>query len=178
MGHSYWVNAKGSGLYTQPLIRMLSQIEAMLSHHNKVFLLRIDLHQSDYTDTSKHVSRFFKQLSAFLQKHYDLKRIGFAWAREQEKANSQHYHCFILLDGNKVKAPHRLTEAAQWYWTVLHEGTLSWPEIRCCYQLTRNNRNTLQDAIYHISYLAKGRGKGCKPAQAKNFGVSRLKIKY
>lgn len=177
MDQSYWVNAKGSGLHTQPLKRMLSQVEAMLSHHNKVFLLRFDLHQPEYTDTSAHISKFFKYFSESIKRQYNLTRIGFVWAREQEKAKQQHYHCFILVDGNKVKASHKLIEAAQWYWEVIHDGSLAWPEGRCYYRLTRDDNDTLQDAIYHISYLAKGRGKGYKPIQAKNFGGSRINIK-
>ncbi len=156
---------------------MLSQIEAMLSHHNKVFLLRFDLHQTEYTKTSQHVSKFFKLYCESLKKKYNLKRVGFAWAREQEKAEQQHYHCFILVDGNKVKAPHKLTETAKWYWEMLYDGSLCWPEVRCFHRLTRNNKETLEVAIYHISYLAKGRGKGYKPAQAKNFGASRIHLK-
>ncbi len=178
MGQCFEVNAAGSGLYTQPLKRMLGQIEAMLSYHNKVFLLRFDLHQTEYTNTSADVSMFFKRYLQSIKKSYNLQRVGFAWAREQERAKSQHYHCFVLVDGNKVRAPHKLTEAVRWYWEVLHDGTIHWPESRCCYQLTRNDWDTLQAAIYHISYLAKGRGKGYKPDQSKNFGGSRLKLKF
>jgi len=177
MEDTYWVNAKGSGLYTQPLSRMLGQIKAMLSHHNKVLLLRFDLHQPEFSDTSKHVSKFFKQLIDKLTKQYKLKRIGFAWAREQEKVDQQHYHCFILLDGNKVRVPHNIIKAAQWYWGTLYDGHLSWPSERCYYLINRGDKEKLQEAIYHISYLAKGRGKDRKPEQSKSFGISRVQEK-
>ena len=78
------------------------------------------------------------------------------------------------MDGNKVKAPHTLIETAQWYWEALYEGSLCWPMERCYYRLTRDDTELIQQAIYHISYLAKARGKGHKPSQSKNFGISRL----
>ncbi len=177
MGQTHWVNAKKSGLYTRQLKQILNQLEAMLSHHNKVFLLRIDLHQPEYTNTSQQVSKFFKRLSEFVKNHYQLKRMGHAWVREKEKAKQQHYHCVIMLDGNKIRAPHKLIQTAQWYWETLHDGSLCWPSERSYYQISRTDTQTLQDAVYHISYLAKGRGKGYKPAQAKNFGTSRLSLK-
>ena len=174
MGEFYWVNAKGSGLYTQPLKKMLGQIEAMMSYHNKVFLLRFDLHQPIQKNTSKDVTVFFKKLTGKISSEYKLKRIGYAWAREQENVPNQHYHCFILIDGNKVQAPHKIIEIAQWYWEICHDGRLVWPSERCYHQIKKGDTEALQNAIYHISYLAKGRGKEHKPSQSKNFGISRL----
>ncbi len=178
MGETYWVNARKSGLYTKTLGVILRQVEAMLSHHNKVLLVRFDLHQTEYTDTSEAVTRLFKRLGDYLKPKYKLKRIGFAWVRESERSKNQHYHCFLLVDGNKFKTSYKINERIRWYWEVLNDGSIHWPSPRCYYLLTRNDRETMQDAIYHISYLAKGRGKGYKPAQSKNFGGSRLKLKY
>jgi hypothetical protein len=82
-----------------------------------------------------------------------------------------------LVDGNKFKSSYKLMEQIRWYWEVLHDGSIHWPSPRCYYLLTRHDRDTMQDAIYHISYLAKGRGKGYKPKQANNYGASRLREK-
>lgn len=176
-GKSWFINAKGSGLYTHIMKSILTQIEAMLSHHNKVFLLRFDLHQPEYTDTSKHVSKFFKGMSEHIKSKYRLKRFGYAWARELEEAEQQHYHCFILLDGNKVQQSGYILKEAQKHWELYFDGYLCWPPKRCYHNLTRDDHDGIQDAIYHISYLAKGRSKGYKPAQSKNFGRSRIKYK-
>jgi hypothetical protein len=178
-GETFEVNSQGSGLYTKQLKTILNQVHAMLSHHNKVFLVRFDLRQYQATENSTHVSKFFQRLSGFLKRHYKLKRVGFAWVREREKSEKQHYHCFILLDGSKVKAPHKVMKAAKFQWQEQYDGSLCWPS-RSYYQLNRNyrdnreNRDILQNAIYHISYLAKAKGKGNKPANAKNIGSSRI----
>jgi len=177
MGETYWVNSKKSGLYTKTLGVILGQVEAMLSHHNKVLLVRFDLHQPEYTDTSEAVTKLFKRLGDYLKPKYKLTRVGNVWVREMERAKSQHYHCVLLVDGNKFKTSYRLMERIRWYWEALFDGSIHWPQPRCYYLLTRNNRETMQEAIYHISYLAKGRGKGYKPKQAKNYGASRLKVK-
>lgn len=176
-GHTYLVNAKGSGLYTTMLKKMLTQIEAMLSYHNKVLLIRFDLSQPEYSDNSKDITRFFKLFSETIKRKYKLERIGYFWVREHEKAKSQHYHCFVLLDGNKVRTSHNTIEKARWYWEVQHDGRVHFTQPKCYHMLHRNKPESLQDPIYHISYLAKGRGKGYKPAQAKNYGCSRLKPK-
>ena len=73
---TWFVNSKVSGIYTHIMKAMLDQVEAMLSHHNKVFLLRFDLHQPSYTDTSKHVSRFFTRLADHLKTKYKVKVLN------------------------------------------------------------------------------------------------------
>jgi hypothetical protein len=40
-----------------------------------------------------------------------------------------------------------------------------------------DNDEVFADAVYRISYLAKTRGKGYRPAQVKDYSTSRLKVK-
>jgi hypothetical protein len=176
-GNTWFINSKGSGIYTHMMKGILDQVEAMLSHHNKVFLLRLEMKQHTYTDNSQRVSKFFQSFKEHIQRRYSLSRFGYVWVREKGDSEQQHYHCFILLDGNKVQQPNYLTKAARKYWELHLGGYLSWTPKRCYYNLKRNDHEAIQAAIYHISYLAKGRGKGYKPAQAKNFGRSRIKKK-
>ena len=177
MGQTWWVNALPSGLYARQMKRMLDQIHAMFSHHNKLNIIRFDLHQSLNTDNSDHVSLFFKRLVAALKQKHKIKRVGYAWARETENVKNQHYHCILILDGNVIQHPHHIFTQAKLYWEVYHDGYLCWPPERCFYNVRRGDRSELQKAIYHISYLAKARGKGKKPEQAKNYGVSQVRIK-
>lgn len=150
-------------------------MSAMFSYHNKLFLLRFDLHQPDPTPTSKHLSEYLKSVIGKIMRHYKLKRIAYAWAREVETVEQQHYHCFIIVDGNKVQRPHIITKVLREDWSLYYDGTIHWPSKRCYYQLRRSDRETTQQAIYHISYLAKSRGKGRKPHQSKDYGISKLK---
>jgi len=156
---------------------MLDQVSAMFSYHNKLFLLRFDLHQPEATPTSKHLTEFLKSSLSKVIRKYKLSRAIYAWAREAESTDNQHYHCFIALDGNKVQAPHAITKLFAYDWGLYYDGHLHWPSKRCYYQIKRGNRELLQEAIFHISYLAKSRGKGNKPNQAKDYGMSRLKPK-
>ena len=173
-GETWWVNSRISGIDTKQMKKMLNELDIMLGHHNKVFLLRFDLHQGGETENSSHVSQFFERLKAALIRKYGVKRVGYAWAREKETAKQQHYHCILMLDGNIVQRPHSIIKLAKIYWEKYFSGSLSWPSKRCSYLLRRGDRETQQKAIYHFSYLAKGRGKGKKPRYAKNYQTSRL----
>lgn len=101
-GKTWFINSNGSGIYTHAMREMLDQIEAMLSHHNKVLMIRFDLRQTYSKDNSNHITDFMRRVSKHVKQEYKLKRFGYAWARELEKAKQQHYHCFILLDGNNT----------------------------------------------------------------------------
>lgn len=164
-------------MYSRMLKQMLTQIEAILSHHNKVLLVRFDLNKSDYDENSQDISLFFRQFLDTIKKTYKLKRVAYSWAREQGKTENRHYHCFIALDGNKVQTSYRIVEQIKWYWEIIHDGSVHFTQPKCFHMLHRNKPESFKDPIYHISYLAKGRGKGYKPQQAKNYSCSRLKPK-
>lgn len=176
-GGLYWrINGGNAGACSADILESLfSQVFAMLSHHNKVFVQRFDLHLPFFGDDNKQVSRFFDRLKPKVSQHYELSRVGYVWARELEKAKNQHYHCVILLDGNKIRHPFVLQQQIASCWQgLVDSGTCH----RAGYHnLQRDDVNSLGDALYHISYLAKTRGKGYKATQAKNFGASRIKLR-
>ncbi|NVJ62197.1 MAG: inovirus-type Gp2 protein [Gammaproteobacteria bacterium] len=172
---TWWVNSTGSGLYTKPLKAMINQVEAMLSHHSRVFLLRFDLRLYQYTAKNTLVSIFNRRLFKWLYRKYDLKRIGFLWCREQEKAEQQHYHYALLVDGSKVRHPFEINKKVRELWRSLG-GAEFFPKS-CYYNLHRSNWQSVQDAVWRISYFAKARGKDKRPSQTKRFGHSRVPIK-
>lgn len=172
-GNTWWVNARKSGIYTEMAKRMIGQIDAMLSHFSKIHIVRFDLRQPDYTPDNTRISQFNSLLHSRLKARYQLTRIGFFWVREQERAKHQHYHCTLILDGHKIKHPHHVLELASELWAFL-DGHL-WRPKNCYYNVQRDDHAKLQAAIWRISYLAKGRGKGYKPAQTKNYSTSRIK---
>lgn len=162
-GNTWWVNARKSGLFTHMAKRIISQVDAMLDHHNKIHLIRFDLRQSDYTPNNKHITDFNRRLHAKLKTKYQLTRIGFIWVRELEKAKQQHYHYVLILDGNKVQHSHYVTTMASEIWEHM-DGKIGFCK-NCYYNIGRDNHDKLQAAILRISYLAKGRGKGYRPNQ-------------
>jgi hypothetical protein len=173
-GISYRVNAKKSGLYVQPLKRMIEQFEIAASLWSRVMVLRFDLHQDFYTKDSKRVSDFVKRINTKLKREYGLKKIGFCWAREQEKAKAQHYHFVLFLEGRRVRQPKRLIEIIKQAWESPLGGHHMPYISRPSYFGTRNE--IADKVIYRISYLAKARGKGYRPEQNKDYQCSRMKI--
>ncbi len=156
-GQTYWVNAKKSGLYTPMLNSIVGQFEAMLSHHSKVHILRFDLHQNIYTDDNKRLTIFNRRLFKWLKRKYDLERVGFAWVREHEQAQQQHYHYALMLNGHKVNSPVYVQEKAVQVWADM-SGHLFWPEYPF-YNVQRGEHEQIQEVIYRLSYLAKTRSK-------------------
>lgn len=171
-GQWWEINSRVSGIYTHLMQAILGQFFAMLSHHNKVLVLRFDLHQPDYTDTNKSITDFLRRLSRRVTRHYQLTRFGYCWVREQEMAESQHYHFALMLDGNKIQQPSLLWHMAKASWEFT-DGTCWLPE-KPYYRIARSNHCQQREAILRLSYLAKGRGKDHKPTQTKNYGTSRI----
>ena len=155
---------------------MIEQVNAMLSHHSKVHLIRFDLRLYKYTDKNEIVSKFNRILFKWLKRKYDLKRIGFIWCREMETATQQHYHYALMLDGHKLRHPHDILIKVKDVWETNLQGSEHTPK-RCYYNLKRECDNSIQQAVWRILYLAKARGKGCRPPQTKDYGTSRIKIK-
>jgi hypothetical protein len=170
-GATWLVNARKSGIYTEMAKRMIGQIDAMLTHHSKIHIVRFDLHQPDYTPDNSRMSLFNRYLHNRLITRYKLARIGFVWARE--RAKGQHYHCALIMDGHKINYPHQVLELICELWEFL-DGSV-WKPKNCYYNVQRQDHAKLQAAIWRISYLAKGRGKGYRPEQTKNYSTSRIK---
>jgi hypothetical protein len=173
-GNTWWVNSKGSGLISHSLKVMINQIDAMLSHHSKIHIIRFDLRVYEYTENNAIITVFNRRLHKWLKRKYNLKRIGFMWCRELETAKQQHYHYALIIDGHKVNYPHELTNKVKEIWRQL-DGSEYFPK-NCYYNVKRNDYDTIQTAIWRISYLAKARGKGYKPEQTKNHSTSRIKL--
>lgn len=175
-GETWLVNAKKSGLYRPMAKAMLTQIFNMLSHYKRGHLVRFDLRLPAYTDKNIIITTFTRRLRKQLIKKYKVNKIGFIWVREQEKVKKQHYHFALMLDGRTVQYPNiLLNKIVVPLWTEL--GGLPYLPDNAYYNLERDNRETIQPAVWRVSYLAKGRGKGYKPPQTKNYGTSRIKPK-
>lgn len=172
----FWpVNAKVSGIDNSMVRVILAQNKAMLSYHSKVIMIRFDLRQYEELATSKHVTRFMVRLKRNLERSHKIKRMGYAWAREAEQGENQHYHVAVFLDGHVFRHSDSVIKAARYCWEGLFDGSVFVPD-NCFYRYGRADVAGQKDAIYRASYLAKGRGKCKKPKQAKNYGASRLKV--
>ena len=55
-------------------------------------------------------------------------------------------------------------------WSQLEGSSNHWAGY---HNINRGDMEAIQNAIYHISYLAKTRGKGYRPTQTKDYGWAR-----
>lgn len=169
------VNAVESGIRTAQMKAILDQLEAVLSHYSQVLVVRFDISIPTYTDDNDVNTSLIKKLTTYIKNTYKMAHVGYHWTREIERSKKQHYHCVVMLDANKIRHPSKLNE---FIINLAKKLNLrAWIPEYCYYRLKRNDHNEKQNAIFRMSYLAKGRGKGIKPAQVKNYASSRIKPK-
>ena len=161
---------------TNILDTMHAQMQAMLSHHNKIIVVRVDLHCEKYTSGNIELSRFMCKVRKRLYSHYKCKRFGYLWVREQERSKSQHYHVMLIIDANKIQHPSALLGWLQERWSVRGHPRPYVPE-NCFYMVHRSDDEAFGETFYRCSYLAKERGKGYGSLGANNYSGSRVRLK-
>ena len=113
-------NGKGKvklGLYVETLRSIAEQFQIALESWRRVFVLRVELHQSYKSDNSEAVAKFIKGLGQKLKREYGFKQIGYCWAREYHgKGKGQHYHFALFLDGNRIRHSSRINEIIRKAW--------------------------------------------------------------
>ena len=163
------------GIYREIIERFVSQLDIALSIHNRLLVIRFDLHLNKFSPNNKVISRFMNRLKQWLKRNYDLEKVGYIWVREQEKSKRQHYHLALLLDENKIRHPKRLNAQIKEMW--LPHGYM--PTVLNSYfninKLKANYRAVREDIICRTSYLAKVRGKRYRDKQTKDYQTSRLR---
>lgn len=172
---------KGKGCHTSMLRRIDAQLTAMLTHHNKVLVVRVDIHlQQDYRPTDNAVmSHYIRKMRKWAQKKYKVNRLGFAWCRELCKSKKVHYHVFIMIDGDKTQDHRTITaKSMQLAKSYQHLGYDYVPEYLddCFHMVERGDKVAYNTAFRHMSYLAKERTKDKKhlAKRGKNYSTSRI----
>lgn len=169
-------NSQRLGIHPEILKPIVEQLYICKLRWNRVLMIRADLRQKHYTGDSKMVSRFRKNLGRRLERAYNLPDFGFAWVREQERAKKQHYHFALFLDGDVVNHSAKVNTVIQSTWEAVSPGNSVYHPQKCFINI--RDEETMQDAVYRLSYLAKTRGKGRRPPQAKDFSTSRLRAPH
>ncbi len=176
---AYRVNAsKGKLIYPEIMYQTYSQIEAMLSHHEKVLLFRLEIHYHSFESTNQIISKLVSKLKRRLNtKAYKfIKRLGYVWAREQKTSEAPHYHAVFFLDGDKYQYPGKIIDLIEDVCDRLDFPKPYTPK-NCYYRLRRSQlgNRVMRSAIYRISYLAKVNTKGNRPEKTHDYGTSRIK---
>jgi len=177
-GVSFRINNGGGGhaCYVEILDAIHDQLEAMLSYHGRVLVVRLDLHLGGYSPDNHELSRFIEKIKRRYQEHYKGKRMGYVWVREQERAKQQHYHLALYLDANKIQHPARLIHWIEQRWQSRGHPKPYTPE-NCFKVISRKNDSGKQAIIERLSYLAKTRGKGYRDKSTNDYSSSRIKPK-
>lgn len=176
--HEVIVGKDGNELEYQPDIfkKMVRQLDLAIGTHKRVLLYRFELRMKSYASDNKVMTQLFDRLIKKLKREYaGIHSIAYGWAREIETGKGQHYHCFIALDGDKVRYPARLRNIIVTIWDKMDIGHKI-PHIDHPYYFIDSDLQRSM-AIKRISYLAKPRGKGYRDKQTKDFGTSRLQLR-
>ncbi len=171
---SYPLIPKHAAHFKIILEKIHDQITAMLSHHSRVIVIFFNLRCHEYTADSKWVSRLFEKLKKQLSLKYKMKRIGHVWTREQEQADKQHYHCALILDGNKLRRAKEVIERIE---RICENWDLPKPYIpkNCYYQIKRGADDGFVECFRRLSYNAKVNGKGKQGLPCNDYSTSRIK---
>ena len=169
-------NGPGYGCWVEIIEGFARRLDSMLSYHNKVLCFRVDLKVYEYSNENSQIRQLFNKLNQRKSGKLNLKRIAHQWVREVETSKKQHYHVWVMVDGNRLKSPFKLLTLIQTIWENMGHPTPTMPS-KPTYVVRRDDRASYADVIQRASYDAKKRGKGYKAKSAKNFGGSRIRIK-
>lgn len=167
---------------------MLGQINALLTYHSRVQLLRFDLHlpvTQLMTASSGNlvVSNFFKRIKEDLAKSEfnSQQNIIHGWSREVGASENCHYHCFVGISSTaRLGTFYGETPTHVWKlifnrWKQLSDGSVR-PSKCSCHVVNRNNHEELEKAYKHLSYICKTRDKDFGTGEHhKRYSGSRLK---
>jgi len=175
---------KSQGHYFPILEKTVEQLDAMLSHHCKVMVLRLDLHLHDASDDNKVMSDFIKRLKQHLtrraskgcHKRASLKRLGYVWCREQNKSNKAHYHSAFFVDASKYQKGHTIAQEAIRLWQERDVGLIHIPNQS--YRIVRRgDESAYRKSFKRVSYLGKVYSKQLKDKTVNTYSTSRIKAK-
>ena len=113
----------GYGCDVDILARLDALLTDMTHKHCKVLFIRFDVHfpqELSYPDDN----RLFRNFMAALIRYCHRKRQdpAYLWVREQVRSENQHYHCVLLLDGNRTQKCYPVLQKAQSLWSSALEG--------------------------------------------------------
>lgn len=174
--HQLPASKDGKGHYVPILNAIQGQFDAMLSHHCKVLVVRVDLHTKYYVQDNRLLSDFVDQLKRSFKTHLGQHRLGYIWCREQGEIGGLHYHLALLLDGNKNQTSYKIIEIIEEIWYRWEQKHCYTPK-NCYYVMKRGDSESYIDAFMRVSYLAKVATKEERPPTTNDYSSSRIKPK-
>lgn len=138
--------------------RIFETVEQVLTLSSRLFAVRYDLHLSEYQADNRIIDQFHRLLFVQLHRKYPKSFVGYLWVREKKSAKAQHYHYVLMMDGNYIRYPSKLTELIQQCW---HQaaGKSVWVTENCFYFVQSNDIETYGKLMFRLSYLGKRQTK-------------------
>lgn len=164
--------------FVEPLPKIKRELDAMLSHHRKVFVFRIDIRIETYSSDNEVMTKYLRSFIPWLKRRYQLKRVGYVWCREVETSKKQHYHLVFMVDGTAVKTMKTITDKAIELASI--QDLSPWIPKSPSYLIERKHLDDgdytkYKEAFRRASYIAKERGKKVKGENVNSFQTSRVK---
>ncbi|WP_173982628.1 inovirus-type Gp2 protein [Magnetospirillum sp. SS-4] len=187
---------------TRIINHMERQLHYANEHHNKVLLIRFDVHFPKmgylYDGGNREISSLIKSLKAAYKGR--LRDIQYAWARERIDSQHPHWHLMLLIDGAIMQNPYGLLKKAEEIWNRIlggeYQGLIEFCDNRCMGHKTTGSvmmrrpsseaegaelirqqqayQAACGDAIWRASYLAKSFSKDEPPYRNRRFGCSQV----
>jgi hypothetical protein len=162
------------GIDTRNLNRIFQQVDVMLYKYSRIFILRFDLRPVEHSPNNDQMGVFRRRLLKRLEAKYNIATsdMAFCWCREQEKAKGQHYHWFLIVDGKKIRSMVPSAGIGELIIDIYNklDGSV---HLAGYHNVNRSDIDKQKKALYHLSYLAKTRGKGYAGTKVKNFASSK-----
>lgn len=171
------------GCYVEMLKAIDDQLRAMLSHHSRVLMVRLDVHVHERDPKNEIMSDFVERLKRWASGNYKKNvRTGHVWCRELSTDKGLHYHLILLFNGNEVKSHYKVWEKAQQIAEHhAHRGYRNVPyfdDRPMHMMITRGDEASYDKAFKWASYLAKTRTKDNKYRSDKGKNYSKSKIRH
>jgi hypothetical protein len=177
-GKIYKVNCdRGKPIFTHQMGKIITQVENVLTWHRRVFVYVFNLHVGNFTLDNKYMAAFTSKLRFHFKQEYKIKRLGYAWCREQYKSPRQHYHMALIVDGSKIQSPTKLFTKIKLMWDEVTQGGHVHGLENSYYNIKRDTEINKAEAIYRLSYQAKVWTKDKSTVHENDYGTSQIKAK-
>lgn len=173
--------------------KLTELLDHMTDKHSKVLPVRFDLEYPEDM-TAPQSNRDISRCMAKICQKYSRQGLDphYFWTREQNDSHNPHYHCILLLNGNKVRSFHHVyeTSASLWGSTIgseqkglVHHCTTYKDEdgnerfgdngtLLC--RTDPDFKEKFQKVHHHHSYLAKENTKAAPKDGLRDFGMSQI----
>lgn len=151
------------------LKRIFDTVGEVSALSSRFLAVRYDLHLPEYQTDNRIMEQFHRKLFVRLRRQYPGSFNSYLWVREKDSARAQHYHYVLMMDGNHIRYPSKLTEQVKQCWALVAGGTVWVPE-NCFYFVEKDDLDTYSKLMLRLSYLGKRRTKESTSECRKRMG--------